>query len=456
MITYFPLFLIFPLYRVYRERKRRLDDVLLAYRDPNKCTCRDGEYSVVVSMGNEEKTIKENLEAVLNQSLKPLEVHLFVEAKDRTMNVILEVLSKYGYRKVNNHVVREYLDEKEWYWDKNLEVVIYTYENSEGVLPRVIIYESRGDVLGKGLSINWLVKRGYVKTPFFLQLDADAIPEPDLAKKLLCSVKQDERIAGVYAFSYEVAEDGGLQAKIVADYGYNVFKRMSHVIFRESWNYLEFCVTMEGLHIMFRTDVYRKIPRPMDTLAGDMAHSWELQSAGYLVLENIYARSYVREISSFKGLVKQRLKWNSGPIQNLYRRGISTLRRVRNKVRAGFAILYQSIVSPAYQSFWLVGPFILYLLGLWDAHFVLRFYLIDFTIHLGAAIYSTKYLSRIYEEFRVEKWYEFLVKFLSFYFVFRLPISLMYLYVYPKNILEILYHHLVKREKEKKKWFLLT
>jgi len=64
--------------------------------------------------------------------------------------------------------------------------------------------------------------------------------------------------------------------------------------------------------------------------------------------------------------------------------------------------------------------------------------------------------ARIYEEFREEKWYEFLVKFLSFYFVFRLPISLTYLYVYPKNILEILHHHLVKREKEKKKWFLLT
>lgn len=44
---------------------------------------------------------------------------------------------------------------------------------------------------------------------------------------------------------------------------------------------------MEGLHIIFRTDVYRKVPRPLDTLAGDMAHAWELQTADFKILENI-------------------------------------------------------------------------------------------------------------------------------------------------------------------------
>lgn len=48
------------------------------------------------------------------------------------------------------------------------------------------------------MSINWLVKKGYVKAQYFLQLDADTIPELEFAKKLLCSIKQDERIAGVY------------------------------------------------------------------------------------------------------------------------------------------------------------------------------------------------------------------------------------------------------------------
>ena len=453
---YFPIFLAFPLYKAYKQRKKKLDDILLAYKDPNKCTYRDGEYSVVVSMGNEEKTIRDNLEAILNQSLKPLEVHLFVEARDRTLDVILDVLSKYNYKKVDSRVVKEFLDEKEWYWNKNLEVVISTYENQDKKLPRVIIYESKGDVIGKGLSINWLVKRGYIKTPFFLQLDADAIPEPDLAKKLLCTVKQDERIAGAYAFSYEIAEDEGLEAKILADYGFNISKRMSHIIFRESWNYFEFTATVEGVHIMFRTDVYKKIPRPMDTLAGDMAHSWEIQAAGYLILDNIYTKSYVKEISTFKGLIKQRLKWNSGPIQNLYIRGISTLKRVNNKIKAGFVIFHQSIVSPIYQSFWLIGPSILYTLGLWRAHQAIGFYIIDFIIYLGTAIYSTKYLSKIHEEFKKEKWYDFLKKFLSFYFVFRPPVAATFLYTYPKTILEIFYHHIIKRKKEKKKWFLLT
>ena len=435
---------------------QKLNDILLAYQDPNRCSCHNGEYSVVVSMGNEEKSIRHNLEAVLRQTLKPLEVHLFVEARDKTLDVIRAVLSRYKYAKIKSYVIEEYLKKEEWGWDKELKVVIYVYEDVRGELPRVIIYESKGDVMGKGLSINWLVKRGYVKTPFFLQLDADAIPEPSLAKKLLCAVKQDEKIAGVYAFAYEIAEDKGLEAKILADYAYNMFKRMSHVIFRESWNYFEFCGTMEGIHLMFRTDVYRKIPRPMDTLAGDMAHSWELQATGYLVLENIYAKSYVREISTFKGLIKQRLKWNSGPIQNLYIRGISTLKRVNNKIRAGFVIFYMSIVSPAYQSFWLIGPSILYILGLWKVHQVLGFYLTDIIIHLGSAIYSTKYLARIHDEFKKEKWHDFFKKFLAFYFIFRIPISMTYLYVYPKNALEIFYHHLIKRSREKKKWFLVT
>jgi len=454
MLTKFPLFLIFPLYREYKRRRENLEEILLAYKDPQRCGINDGEYSVVISMGNEEKTIADRLRGVMNLSPRPLEVHLFVEARDRTLENILKLLRDHGYRMISSQVVEEYLSEERWGWNRKLKAVITTYEG-EG-MPRVYVYESIGEVLGKGLSINWLVEKSYIKTQYFLQLDADTVPEPELAKKLLCSIKQDERIAGVYAFAYEIAEDKGLVARIIADYGYNVYKRMSHVIFRESWNYLEFCITMEGLHIMFRTDVYRRVPRPLDTLAGDMAHAWELQAAGYKILENIYAKSYVREISTLKGLIKQRLKWNAGPIQNFYIRGASTLKRVRNKVRASFAIFYAVFVSPIYQSFWLLGPLVLLILGFWSLYQALLFYVADLAIHLASAIYSTLYLRKIHNEFKEEKSLDFIKKFLSYYFVFRIPVALAYAYVYPKTLFEILVHHLVKKRKEKRKWFLLT
>jgi len=456
VLTKFPLFLIFPLYREYKRRRKNLDEILLAFKDPRRCSVSDGEYSVVISMGNEEKTIIDCLKGVMNLSPRPMEVHLFVEARDRTLENILKLLRDHGYRMISSHVIEEYLNEDNWGWNRRLKAkaIITVHERKD--MPRVYVYESIGDVLGKGLSINWLVKKGYIKTRYFLQLDADTVPEPELAKKLLCSIKQDERIAGVYAFAYEIAEDKSLMARIKADYGYNMYKRMSHVIFRESWNYLEFCITMEGLHIMFRTDVYRRVPRPLDTLAGDMAHAWELQANGYIILGNIYAKSYVREISTIKGLIKQRLKWNAGPIQNFYIRGASTLKRVRNKARASFAIFYAVFVSPTYHSFWLLGPLVLLILGSRSLYQALLYYIVDLTIHLASAIYSTLYLRRIHSEFKEEKSLDFVKKFLSYYFVFRIPVALVYAYVYPKTLFEILVHHMVKRRKEKRKWFLLT
>jgi len=166
----------------------------------------------------------------------------------------------------------------------------------------------------------------------------------------LCTAKQDINIAVVYAFSYEIPEDHNSIFSRLLGYGYNVYKRISHVVFRWSWNYWDFHYTLEGPHVMFRTEVYSKIPRPLDTLAGDTAHAWELQAEGYKILANIYALDIIREVSSIKGLYKQRMKWNSGPLQNLLIRGKKLLKsRIGHK--ALFPVFYHTFVSFAYQTF---------------------------------------------------------------------------------------------------------
>lgn len=87
MITKLPLFLIFPLYREYKRRRKSLEEILLAYKNPRRCNVNDGEYSVVISMGNEEKTIVDCLKGVMSLSSRPLEVHLFIDARDKTLEI---------------------------------------------------------------------------------------------------------------------------------------------------------------------------------------------------------------------------------------------------------------------------------------------------------------------------------------------------------------------------------
>jgi len=443
---YYSLFLVFPIYailRKYRHKKQKLDEILLAYK--SRCIADSSEYSIVTSMGNEENTIQHHLNAILSQSLPPKQIHLFVEAKDMTYDKIIEVLIRSGYAKTLEIKIEEYLKEEEFGWSKHLVVLLERYICNGK--PEVIIYRSIGDALGKGLSINWLVKRNYIDTPYFLQLDADTVIEPELSRKLLCTAKQDVSIAAVYAFSYEIPEDHKSIFNKLLGYGYNIYKQISHVIFRWSWNYWNFHYTLEGPHVMFKTDVYRKIPRPLDTLAGDTAHAWELQIGGYKILANIYALDIVQEVSSVKGLYKQRMKWNSGPLQNLLIRGKKLLKS-NIKYRATFSVFYYTFVSPSYQTFWLYAPIILMSLeySLLD---VLIFYAIDILIHLFSALYSTYKLRKIHEIYRKESIFDFFKNFIAYYFILRPIIAFTYLPAYIRTLLE----WFIKR---KRKWLLYT
>jgi len=443
---YYPLFLIFPIYAIlkkHKNKKQKLDEILLAYK--NNCITYSSEYSIVTSMGNEENTIQNHLDAILNQSLPPQQIHLFVEAKDRTYDRIVETLIKNGYTKTLENKIEEYLREEEFGWDKHLIVLLEKYTCNGK--PEIIIYKSIGDSLGKGLSINWLVKRGYINTPYFLQLDADTMIEPELSKKLLCTAKRDTNIAAVYAFSYEIPENRDSAFSKLLGYGYNVYKRISHVIFRGSWNYWDFHYTLEGPHVMFRTEVYHKIPRPLDTLAGDTAHAWELQIEGYKILANIYALDIVQEISSIKGLYKQRMKWNSGPLQNLLIRGKKLLKS-KIKYKAFFPMFYYTFVSFSYQTFWLYAPIIMKIFG-YSLSEILTFYAIDILIHFSSVLYSTYKLRKIHEIYRKEKISDFFKKFIAYYFVFRPIVAFTYLPAYIKTLLEWFI-------KKKRKWFLYT
>ena len=305
-----------------------------------------------------------------------------------------------------------------------------------------IVYDNNGKPIGKGGFENWLVLSGRIHSEYFLNLDADTVVDEYFAEKSLRILESDKNIVAVFGYLFSKAEENGIIPKLY-EYGRDISYRMSYVIFRYSSNKLGFHYGLSGPRVMFRTKTYMEIPRPLDNHAGDTAHAWELQAKGYKIYTLIDTYGVTREPSTIRGFWKQRVKWHSGPYENLYLRGKKVLsqlwRQSKKRFLAGlYTIMYYVFLSTIYQIKWGIVFPLLALFGIIPLFAVQWFYTIDFTAFMLASLFSTLVLRRYYEEYRREKPHQFIKRFIAFYFWFRPQITLIIVYSLTRVLKDIL------------------
>jgi len=319
----------------------------------------------------------------------------------KTLDEVLKVLNSLGETECKT--VTETL--------RGRKFTLYVCE-SLGRNPSFYVWRNNEDSLGKGAVINELVQRGFIDSEYFLSLDADTIVEPYFAEKLLKEMIKDKKIAVAFGYLIPESEENTIISKLYK-YGREVSHRLGYIIFRSSSNNIGFHYGISGPRVIFKTSIYREVPRPLDTQAGDTGHAWELQAAGYKIFCDLSTYGISWEPSTIKGFWKQRLKWHSGPFQNFYIRGISTLKRLKaqgwKRFLAGmYTIGYYVFFSTLYHIKWGIVFPLLGVLGLLPPKFLIWYYTFDFLVFFSTYTYSIYVLRKRYGYHKNESSIDFL------------------------------------------------
>jgi len=407
------------------------------------------EYTAVIPVRNEEHNINYSLDSILCQTIPPKRI-IVAEDKstDNTRGVIYDLLTKrYSYRcKEERNSV------------ENIDLIIIKCENDK--LPQVEIITPHIR-LGKGRFINLLVESGYISTPFFLNLDADTIIEPEYVEKIVRNtpILKDTTIAAVYGRLISLPEKNTVLGKLLAR-GRSISYLLSDIYLRFAGNIWNFHAYLRGPFVLFRTKAYKEVPRPLDNHSGDTAHAWELQKKGYKILIELSARGFTRDPSDIRGSLEQRIKWHGGFLENLYLRGYEVIKNIFNQSKkrglaAFYTILYYGIISFKYQLTWGFIIPILSLLNYLSLSTTLIYYSIDFGAFFILSLLAKSILKRKYPDdpYSKRNIKEFLKDFLSFYFVFRPMVAVTFTYSYLKVLKDII---IAKIKRKKPEWFLYT
>ena len=410
-------------YAVFKTRKDN--------NDSNRIQCLP-EYEAIIPARNEEKHIQKAIFSLINQTHPPRRIHIIDDASnDETLNIILSTL-----KNLRGTTCSDLKEEKL----RNQKFVIHKcYNHNLGI--EFHIWVNKGDPLGKGASINELVLR-YISSDYFLSLDADTVVEPDFSLKILRHMSENDKIAVGYGYIFTKRENSTIIGKLF-EWGRDIANRLGYVIFRLPSNIIGFHYGISGPRVIFKTEVYRKIPRPLDTEAGDTAHAWELQAEGYEIYCDLKTFGVTWEPSTIKGFWKQRLKWHSGPFQNLFIRGKTVLKKIRQQSRkrslaALYTILYYTIFSPLYYIGWGILLPLLGLAGLIPLNFLIKYYITDFLVFYITTIYATHVL-KSYGYYNNENFIGLNKKFIIFYFWFRPNVALIIFTAFMKFIRDVIW-----------------
>jgi len=201
---------------------------------------------------------------------------------------------------------------------------------------------------------------------------------------------------------------------------------------------------LSGSAVMFRVSALREVPRPYDSYAGDTSHAWELQRKDWKIYSEWRTYRIVYDPSTLKETLKQRIRWSTGPYQNLYLRGLKTVRdcfKISKKRGFGalYTIIYYAVLSTKYNFLYLS------LLSLSFAipslqNWAFKFYLLDMlswlTVSSMATYYFNKYYRRRYHIKTSLK--DYVKEFLSFYFILKPLIAFSQIYAMFQTIYDIM------------------
>ncbi len=425
-----------------KNHHKKLDEIL------DKIPVNHGEYSVFIPAYNEEKHIKETLDSLLNSSILPYEIIIVNDAStDNTYRAIKEYINKCNPSKINSRNL-QYIHKV---YDKKIkdefELEIYKINfREQDVLIKIINNKYN---LGKTLNFNKVMLNNLVEREYLLAVDADTIVSKTYAERMLKILKHDPKIAAAFGTVFPKRDLDNIIGKIL-EYGRKVIYRLSFVTFRNAGNFLDFHYGLSGAAVMFRISALKDVPRPYDSYAGDTSHAWELQRRGWKIYSEwkVYRTCY--EPSTLRKTLKQRIRWSSGPYQNLYLRGLKTIKdcfRISKKRGFGalYTIIYYAALSTKYNLLYL-SLLPLSLIISYLQNWAIKFYLLDmlgwFTVSSIATYYFNRYYSK-HHNIKISL-KDYIKEFLSFYFIFKPITAFSQIYAMFQTIYDIIKH---------KKWF---
>jgi len=407
-----------------------------------------GEYSVFISAYNAKNYITETLDSILNSTILPYEIIIVNDAStDDTYKVIKEHLNRYSPSKVNaqrlRYIHKVYNEDVEDEFE--LEIYRISYKG-QSILVKLI---NNRHNLGKTLNLNKVVFSNLVEREYLLSIDADTIIPRDHAELLLKLLKRDPKIAVAFGAVLPRRDIDTVIGRIL-ERGRRFIYRLSFLTFRNAGNFLDFHYGLSGACVMYRVAALREVPRPYDSYAGDTSHAWELQRKGWKIHSEWRTYKIVYDPSTLRETLRQRIRWSSGPYQNLYLRGIQTIKdcfRISKKrgIGALYTIIYYSFLSTKYNLTYLsLLPlsFLIPSLQSW----AIKFYLLDILAWLLVSSLATYYFNKYYEKRYGIKisLSEYVKDFLSFYFIFKPIIALSQICAMAQTIYDIM---------RRKKWF---
>jgi len=321
---------------LFERNRKKLDEIL------EEVPVNHGEYSVFISAYNEEKHIEETLDSILNSSILPYEIIIVNDAStDNTYKTVKEYINQYKPSKINSksfQYIHKVYDEE---IRDEFELEIYKV-NYRGQSILIKLINNRNN-LGKTLNFNKVVLNDLAEREYLLVVDADTRVSTNYAERMLKILKYDPKVAAAFGTTFSRRDLDTTIGKIL-EHGRNLIYRLSFVTFRNAGNLIDFHYGLSGAAVMFRVSALREVPRPYDSYAGDTSHAWELQRKSWKIYSEWRTYKIVYDPSTLKGALKQRIRWSTGPYQNLYLRGSKTVKDCfKISKKRGLSALYTII-----------------------------------------------------------------------------------------------------------------
>lgn len=153
----------------------------------------------------------------------------------------------------------------------------------------------------------------HAKYDYIAIMDSDSVPERDALKKMIGFLQQDEKV-GVVTCSILVKKPWNLLQKLQA-YEYYII-----AFTRRLLDLVDSIYVTPGPLALYRKSVLMKVGL-FDTknMTQDIEMTWNVMAHGYIARMCLDAKVYAASPTKFKGWWKQRIRWNIGGIQTLFK-----------------------------------------------------------------------------------------------------------------------------------------
>ncbi len=273
---FFGIYFLLSFVILYYQRKKELYDYPIAKKFP--------KVSFLIPAYNEEENIAETINAALAVEYPKGKKEIIIindGSTDNTKKVIQKFEKKYS------------------------EIKLLDKKNS-----------GKADSLNKAISI--------CKGEFFVVIDADSRPSPDTLLKMIGYFEEDEKVAAVTSRVWPKNKKNFLER----------FQEVDYVVIawsRKIFDFIDCVYVTNGPFSVYRKEAVKKVGGFDPTnLTEDVELTWNLLSKGYKTKMSYSTIVYTIVPDKLKVWMNQRIRWNVGGIQTLYKYRKYFLRKGEN------------------------------------------------------------------------------------------------------------------------------